>query len=60
MSKSPAALSGPLLFWRRQRPFPNSKTQQPTPAKDSRRNGRILFKLPFFRTTQLNKNEQHQ
>lgn len=58
MSKSPAALSGPLFFWRRQRPSPNGKTQ-PAPAKDLKRNGRSPFRLSFLRTKQSNKNGKH-
>ena len=58
MSKSPAALSGPLFFWRRpEQPQPSQN--QPAAPKDSKGNGRSPFRLSSLKTKQSNKNEKH-
>lgn len=59
MSKSPAALSGPLLSWRRERAAKVSKNQS-DPPKSSWGNGRLLAKLSLRKTGLPTTNQKPQ
>jgi hypothetical protein len=60
MSKSPAALSGPLLFKRR-RQHPDEASQHKTTAQGEPQNdGRTPAKRSFLKTDQSDKNGKHR